>query len=359
MRRAGVDPALARQIWDAGGLSEKSGLLTDDDVGLLQRTAAAVDAGFPPDVLIQMVKVYADTLGRVAEAEGRLFHVHVHERLAASGLTGSDLAVATARSSDQLRALVEPTILYFHRKATTRALRDHVATHLAQETGLVAPPDVTGQIDAAVVFVDLARFTSLTEAMGDPSAATVLDRFSGLVRPVVNRHGGRVAKQIGDAFMLVFTDPGDAVKCALDVNDVARAESRFLPTRTGIHHGAVLYRDGDYVGSAVNMAARITTEARPDQVLASAHVAAITGGSGDMTFRPLGARQLRGIPEEVELCEIRREGATAPVLLVDPVCGMGLASDDIVARLHVDGRDHVFCSSRCLERFVEAPDRFP
>ena len=168
---------------------------------MLQRTAAAVDAGFPHDALIQMVKVYADALGRVAEAEGRL-STSTSTSASRRPPTGSDLAVATARSSDQLRALVEPTIFYFHRKATTRALHDHVATHLF----------------------------------------------------------------------------------------------------------------------------------------------------------PRGSC---GIPEEVELCEIRREGATAPVLLVDPVCGMGLASDDIVARLHVDGRDHVFCSSRCLERYVEAPDRFP
>ena len=67
-----------------------------------------------------------------------------------------------------------------------------------------------GQLEVTVVFVDLSGFTALTEAMGDLKTAEVLDRFSGLVRQSVTAFGGQVVKQIGDAFLLVFREPGSA-----------------------------------------------------------------------------------------------------------------------------------------------------
>ena len=52
---------------------------------------------------------------------------------------------------------------------------------------------------AAVVFIDLSSFTPLAEAMGDATAAEVLERFSNIVRRSVGAFDGRVVKQIGDA----------------------------------------------------------------------------------------------------------------------------------------------------------------
>jgi class 3 adenylate cyclase len=61
------------------------------------------------------------------------------------------------------------------------------------------------------MFIDLADFTPLTVAIGDQGAADVLRRFGALVRGTAGSYGGRIIKQIGDAFMLQFTDSADAV----------------------------------------------------------------------------------------------------------------------------------------------------
>jgi YHS domain-containing protein len=221
----------------------------------------------------------------------------VHARLRAEGLSGPELMDSTHAASEELRALMEPTILYFHNKALAQSLEHDVALHAAEESGLLPPSDVTGQLDASVVFVDLASFTSLTESMGDVTATELLSRFSQLVRRAVNHCEGRVVKQIGDAFMLVFPDPTSAFR-----------ESGTPP---------------------------------PDTELV-----------------PLGSFKLRGLSEAVELFELRSGHRTAVEKAVDPVCGMQLAPNEVVGRVAVGGGERVFCSLACLNQFSDDPDRY-
>ena len=71
----------------------------------------------PADALVQLERMYNDALTRVAEAETRLLQFYVHQRLGGEGLAGSELEAATEQMSAPLRGLVEPAVLYFHRKA--------------------------------------------------------------------------------------------------------------------------------------------------------------------------------------------------------------------------------------------------
>lgn len=356
--RTGVDVAFLQRIRDAG-LAGDGDLLTNDDVELLEGLRVTLEAGLSEDELVEMIKVYADALGRVAEAEVRLFHFYVHERLRASGLTGDKLRVASGEASEQLETLVEPAILYFHRQGMAKALREDLVLHLAAETGTLAPTQHDAQLSIAVAFVDLANFTALTETMGDATAAAVLNRFSDLVRTAVGRHDGTMVKQIGDAFMLVFGTAGDAVHCGLDIDQMATREPRFLATRTGVHWGPALYRAGDYVGATVNLAARISAEADPHQMLVTAAVYAAATDLDGVELRPLDSRRVKGVADAIALYEAHREATTTSERLVDPVCGMELTGSDIVARLTDDGREIPFCSTDCLQRYLAAPDRYP
>jgi adenylate cyclase len=201
------------------------------------------------DALLQLLRVYADNLERLAEAENRIFHDQVHEQFRTDGLSGRELMQASAGIGTALLGLVEPTLLYFHRRAWQRALQHDFLRHLTEDE---RPPSAEpGAMPCAVLFADLAGFTPLTAAMGDRAAADVLHRFGGLVRRCANEHYGRVVKQIGDAFMLVFDDKRDALRCGLRLLDSCSAEVRFPGLHIGAHAGEVLFRDGDYVGSAV------------------------------------------------------------------------------------------------------------
>jgi adenylate cyclase len=213
---------------------------------------------------------------------------------------------------------------------------------VAEDAGLIAAGDTSGRVDLAVVFVDLSQFTSLTVAMGDDVAADLLDRFSELVRREVLMVGGRVVKQIGDEFMLVFADARSAVHAALAVRTAAAREPAFLATRIGIHAGTVICREGDYVGGTVNLAARITSQAAAHQVLVSE---AVRGRVGDLDarFEPIGARDLKGFDSAVVLYEVEPQDASEATA-VDPVCGMVLRHAGAAARLRMSNVELVFSS---------------
>src|SRR5947209_3679355 len=352
-QRAELDPDVLEKLLGAAGLRDRN-YGYEDDLEMARLVATALKFGFPLEALLQIVRVASDSLGRVSEAMVRLFHVHVHEQLRAQGLSGPELMAATQNLADPMSDLVEPTVLYLHRKAWERANREDMILHLLEEA---APPSAEpGEIVRTILFVDLSSFTPLTEAMGDAAAARIVERFSELVRDNAADCDGQVLKQIGDEFMLVFPDPQRAVSFGVGVQRAAGAEPRFPALRIGAQSGPILYREGDYVGANVNLAARVTSAAERNQFLVTDAVREAVDLEG-IEFEDVGSRSLKGVSEAVELYEVRT-GDGRTLRAADPVCGMELDEETSEARLAWEGRPLLFCSENCLRRFLESPGRY-
>jgi adenylate cyclase len=354
----GVSEEFLRRLGAASGFADPGQMMRDQDVEALRFIKTLLDVGFPADAIVEGARVYADSLGRVAEMESRLFHFYVHERLRAQGLRGRELVEATRAASDRAQPMIEPALLYYHQLGWERAIAEDLVLHMAEETGLVPPGEVPGEMTRAVAFIDLASFTPMTAAMGDAAAARILERFSELVRESVSAWEGRVVKQIGDAFMLVFPDARAAVACALEIESRAAKEPQFPAVRAGIHCGTVLYREGDYVGSNVNIASRLAAEAQRHQVLVTAEVRNDAHDLPGIEFARLGKRQLKGLSGKLDLFEVKIPGALPGQRAVDPVCGMELGPNEVAARLSLEGTDRAFCSEECLRKFVTSPEKY-
>src|SRR5712691_2125881 len=353
-QQVGMDPDTLRRIWVASGLGDQDDAY-EEDVQALRWMGTVLGAGLPEDALIQLIRVFADAIGRVAEAETRLFHYYVHEPLRASGLRGDELSSATSAVSDPLIGLIDPAVLYFHRKAYQRALRDDLVLHLTEATTL--PGEELGEMQVTILFVDLSGFTPLTATMGDGAAARVVERFSDLVRDAADRHYGKVVKQIGDEFMLAFADPARAVAFGLAVDEVLSAEPQFPAVRMGAHTGTVLYREGDYIGTNVNIAARVTAVAQRHQLLVTDEVARAAWALEGVEIVPIGSRALKGISGEVHLFEPRRLGLR-PDRSFDPVCHMELGSTSPTVSVDWGRMTILFCSQACAELFTADPERY-
>ncbi len=170
---------------------------------------------------------------------------------------------------------------------------------------------------------------------------------------------GRVVKQIGDAFMLVFSDARSAVECSLNIRARAVTEAQFLGTRQGVHWGPVLYREGDYYGATVDLAARIVAEASADQVLVSRDLRDAVGEADDLVFAPAGRRAVKHVAQPVEVFDARRPGDDdTGERTIDPVCGMTIDARHAAARLQLAEREVLFCSQACLQKFVAAPEHY-
>jgi class 3 adenylate cyclase len=300
----GLEPGFAERMIELVGPGRR-GALTTEDVQVLDRLRTALEAGFPADALAQLGRVYVDALGRVAETEARLFRFYVARRLASSGIANSELAAMLDQVGRAANPLMEPLILYVHRRAFQRAIREDAVLEVAELAGVAPQTEHLTELLAAVVFVDIASFTPLVESVGDARAAEVLERFSRLVRERVSRRDGTVVKQIGDAFMLTFDSAANAVLAAVEIQRDARADERLPDLHAAVHWGRVLYWEGDYVGTTVNIAARLVGEAAAGEVIVSAAVRDAIPPAAGVAFLPCGDRRLKGVSQPLAICAAR------------------------------------------------------
>ena len=350
----GLDEEVTAELADILGWENLTG--TESDVGALRVVAEALALGMPRDALMQIVRVLADHTDRLADAEVRTFHDYVHERFRSQGLVGPQLLHATQSLGKPVLALAEPALLYFHRRAYQRANREDMLRHLAEDTG---PPATTpGEESASVLFVDLASFTPLTATMGDHVAADVLGRFSATVRGSATRHNGRIVKQIGDAFMLTFDQPGDAIEFGLGMDRFVDAEPHFPALHIGAHHGRVLYREGDYLGGTVNLAARVASAGAAGRFLITEALRDAAGEVAEAEFVSLPPRRLKGIRDPLCLIEVRRRTPGRVGRHTDPVCGLLLHPEDVAATTTWRGKTFAFCCELCKNAFIDNPAQF-
>lgn len=151
-------------------------------------------------------------------------------------------------------------------------------------------------------FLDLCGFTTYTEANGDQAAVAVLADLRALLRAETADHGVRVTKWLGDGAMLSGTEAPEVLRCCVHVREQLAAVSP-LPLRGGIAEGPVIMFEGtDYIGGAVNVAARLCEHAQPNQLLVEATVAAEQQAT--IVTRPLPSVLLSGITAPVEIGEI-------------------------------------------------------
>ena len=168
------------------------------------------------------------------------------------------------------------------------------------------------------LFADLRGYTAYVERHGAHRAAAMLDRYRTLVRAAVADFDGAEIRTEGDSFYVVFDSASSAIECALAITAGASQAADDDPSNAfhvgvGIHAGETVETSEGYVGSAVNTAARICTQAGRNQVLVSGTVRALTAGVVDAAFVPIGRRRLKGLPDPIELFQAQAAGSAAPV----------------------------------------------
>jgi adenylate cyclase len=293
--QTGLDPELIERIYLSAGLST-AGLerISRDDVALLRHVAAVLAAGFPLVALLQLVRVYGQALAQLADAEVRLFHLYVHEPLMRQDVPGLEIAEEMEGLARELLPLASPIMDHLHQRFLRHFIEQDVIGHMESDLG-DGGLDL-GRLRVAIAFADLAGYTRLTEEEGEEEAVGAVERFIETVA-VTLPDDARVIKTIGDEVMVVGADPAALVDWGVGFQEIARDE-RPLP-RIGIHYGSALYRDGDYYGRAVNLAARVVARAAGGEVVVTRPVVEAAGDHLD--FERIGEVRLKGFNEVTEL----------------------------------------------------------
>jgi class 3 adenylate cyclase len=146
---------------------------------------------------------------------------------------------------------------------------------------------------ATLLVTDIVGSTDRAAELGDRRWRLLLDDHDRIVREELARHGGVEVNTAGDGFLARFELPGRAIACALAIRE--RVHDIGLSVRAGLHAGEVEVRGADLGGMAVHIAARVSSLADDDEVLATKTVADLVVGSG-LGFSSRGAHELKGVP---------------------------------------------------------------
>jgi adenylate cyclase len=292
----GLQEALIERIWTGLGFPRSElGSMTDEDLQATRYIASVIDAGFPLVAFLQLVRVYGQAVARIADAEVRLFHLYVHEPLMRDGVPGLEMAEEMEDLARDLLPLASPIMDYVHQRYLQHFVEQDMVGHM--EVELDEDKDL-GRVRVAIAFVDLAGYTRFTEEAGEEEAFSTVERFIDAVTDTLPEDA-RVVKTIGDEVMIVGQDVQALTDWAVGFQRLYRER----PTpRIGVHVGVMLYRDGDYFGREVNLAARVVARARGGEVIVTDAVMDQIKTSEWLSFENIGEVKLKGFDEPTALC---------------------------------------------------------
>lgn len=156
-----------------------------------------------------------------------------------------------------------------------------------------------GTATRTVAFTDLANYTAAVSRSDREGLRRILTEHESLVQPVVERHGGRIVKNLGDSFMCLFVAATDALKAALDVQEVVTRKGD-ISIRLAMTTGDVEEIDGDAFGESVNLAARILGQTPAGDIWFSQGTL-LCMNTAEIPWESVGRYRLKGIPGDQEI----------------------------------------------------------
>lgn len=249
---------VAEQLWRLLGFPHTAPddvAFTPADVEALRSTKDLMELGIlGTESQSALVRTWGRSFARLAEWETRIL---------------ADLALrAGAEPATQLASLA---VLAEQVLPRVDLLQGYIwRRHLASATSrlLAVESSASPALSLAVCFVDIVGYTSQSKAMAEAELVEWIERFEDTVSGFVTDGGGRIIKNIGDEVLFVADDASAAAEIALGLTALgADPDDPFPAVRAGISCGEVVSRLGDVFGPTVNIAARLTSIARPGAVL--------------------------------------------------------------------------------------------
>lgn len=189
-------------------------------------------------------------------------------------------------------------------------------------------------VHSTVVFTDLFGSTGAFEALGNVKATKAVTQVTSWIAKVIESHGGRVVKMLGDGVLSLFEDNPDAIDAVVEIQRkhqkrMAQLQpSDRMPIRIGVASGDVELVAGDCYGDAVNVAARLSDLSGPHQIWVNHLSLQGAQESAGVRFRILGPISIRGRAEPCSVYQVDwQEDITTDFLTMqaclDPEIGFG------------------------------------
>jgi class 3 adenylate cyclase len=212
------------------------------------------------------------------------------------------------------------------------------------------------EIQRVFLIGDLSGYTALTEAHGSISAAQIVKRYNEIVQACLYEDA-HIVETVGDEVLIVGNDGSKIIQTAIELRRKVEKEPDFPSVHVGIHAGSVLQQEGQYFGSAINIASRVAAHARADQILCTDSVIEVLRKMTTVKYRALGKVFFKNVIDPIALFEIANDRHDNDTV-TDLVCRMHFKPDTAPARIPYNGQTYFFCSFECAKAFVSRPNQY-
>jgi adenylate cyclase len=279
---AGVDHDVLRDARRAFGLTvsepDDARVWGEADLAASKGLRTLLDVGVPIERIVEVNRVIGRAMLQVAAATRAM----VGEAVVRPGMSEYDVAVSAAAAARELTPQMTPVLEYVYQAHLRELLSSDVISAADIASGRTA-----GAREMTVAFADLVDFTRLGETVEAEEVGDVVGRLEDVTASLVEKPVTFV-KTIGDAVMLVSPRPDPLLDVALRL-----VEADLPDLRVGVACGPALERAGDWYGSPVNQASRVTDVARPNSVLTTESVHDHVEDRWSWSFA--GERKLKGV----------------------------------------------------------------
>lgn len=175
-----------------------------------------------------------------------------------------------------------------------------------------ASDETAGEINAFLV-ADIRGYTTFTQERGDEAAARLTATFAGIVREHVEARDGSVIELRGDEALAVFRSPRQAIRAAVELQTgllqaTKAAPDHPLPVGIGLDAGEAVPVESGFRGGALNLAARLCSEAGPGEILGSHGLVHLARAVEGVQYLDRGELHLKGLADPVRVLAIASEG---------------------------------------------------
>ncbi|MEZ0074908.1 adenylate/guanylate cyclase domain-containing protein [Planotetraspora sp. GP83] len=287
---AGIPQELAGRIWRALGfatVADDAVAFTDGDLSALRRIRDMLDAGLLDELtVVRMARALGRTTSRLAQWQAEI-------------MIGAMLDPHTAPSDDDLIRMTETArrVLPDFEQTLVHVWRSQLAATASRLIAMAQLGDeaLPGRLAMAVGFADLVSFTRVSRDLDEFALAGLIEGFEARTSDVIAAHGGRLVKTLGDEVLFTSESPETAALIGLDLADQLKLDVQGPDVRIGLAYGPVLLTLGDVFGTTVNLAARLTSIARPGTIVIDSGMAEGLGGVSGIEVMKIRRRPARGL----------------------------------------------------------------
>ncbi|HEV3096745.1 MAG TPA: AAA family ATPase [Candidatus Dormibacteraeota bacterium] len=169
--------------------------------------------------------------------------------------------------------------------------------------------DMEPTVVRTFLFADIRGYTRFTQEFGDEAAARLAAKFGLIARECLSARDGQIIGLQGDEAVAVFSSARQALRAATELQARFAHESSLDPSLpllvgVGLDTGEAVRVADDYIGAALNLAARLCKLAGPNEVLASEGVVHVAHKLDGITYAERGLAQLKGFADPVRIIHV-------------------------------------------------------